>query len=98
MAHYPTKRYKNRRRIGWASRMPMSDSDILAGVVDAVRSRFFSATIVLCLPDREVLACEISEAGKRMRVSGRRGSVLVPTSVPWKLIEACRRADGTVKP
>ena len=98
MTHYPTKRYNNRRRIGWASRMRLSDSDILASVVDAVRSRFFSATIVLCLPDREVLACEISESGKRMRVSGRRGSVLVPSSVPWKLIEACRKADREAKP
>ena len=93
MAHYSTKRYKNRRRIGWASRMPLADSDILAGVVEAVRSRFFSATVVLCLPDREVLACEISESGRRLRISGRRGSVLVPASVAWKLIDACRKAD-----
>ena len=40
MTHYPTKRFRNRRRIGWASRMPMTDSYILASVVhDAAMRR-----------------------------------------------------------
>ena len=77
--------------------MPLSDDDILAGVVDSIRSRFFSFTVVLCLPNREVLACEVSEDGKRHRFSGRRGHVKVSSSVAWDFIDACRKADGGVK-
>lgn len=77
--------------------MPLCGDDILAGVVDSVRSRFFSFTVVLCLPDREVLACEVSEYGKRHRFSGRMGQVKVSASVAWDFINACRKADGGAK-
>lgn len=96
MTHYPTKRFRNRRRIGWASRMPspVPDADRLAAVADAVRSRFFSAAIVACLPNGETLAVEASEDGKRIRIAGRRGSVKVSAGVLWSFLEACRKADG----
>ena len=96
MSHYATKRFSNRRRICWASRLqnPISDADRLAAVADAVRSRFFSATIVACLPDGETLAVEASEDGKRIRIAGRRKSVKVSAGVLWSFLEACRKADG----
>lgn len=73
---------------------PVSGADRLAAVADAVRSRFFSATIVACLPDGETLAVEASEDGRRIRISGRRGSVKVSSGVLWSFLEACRKADG----
>lgn len=96
MIDYATKRFRNRRRIFWASRLPSpaSDANRLAAVADAVRSRFFSATIVACLPDGETLAVEASEDGRRIRIAGRRGSVKVSAGVLWSFLDACRKADG----
>ena len=49
--------------------------------------------LILGLPEGPLLA-NVEVYGRRMRVCGRSGRVTVPGSVPWRLIEAVRRADG----
>lgn len=53
--------------------------------------------LILGLPEGPLLA-GIDVHGKRMQVCGCGGRVTVPTSVPWRLIEAVRKADGVDKP
>ena len=53
--------------------------------------------LILGLPDGPLLA-GVEVYGKRMRICGRAGRVTVAPSVPWRLIEAVRKADGVDKP
>lgn len=53
--------------------------------------------LILGLPEGPLLA-GIDVHGKRMQVCGCGGRVTVAPSVPWRLIEAVRKADGVDKP
>lgn len=72
------------------------------GRLDAALDRAEAASdevcqvLVLGLPEGPLLA-GVEVYGKRMRICGRTGRVTVATSVPWRLIEAVRKADGKQK-
>jgi hypothetical protein len=53
--------------------------------------------LILGLPEGPLLA-GVEVYGKRIRICGRAGRVTVAPSVPWRLIEAVRKADGVDKP
>ena len=84
----------SRRRFCWASQLPAAN-DRLADAVERVRSRFFSAQVLIAIPSTgELLAVEVAEHGRRLQVRGRRGAVTVPGVVFWRLAAAARRADS----
>ena len=57
------------------------------------RSDDVCQVLILGLPEGPLLA-GVEAYGKRMRVCGRSGRVVVPSGIPWRLIEAVRKADG----
>ena len=61
------------------------------------RSDDVCQVLILGLPEGPLLA-GVDVYGKRIRICGRAGRVTVATSVPWRLIEAVRKADGVDKP
>ena len=60
------------------------------------RSDDVCQVLILGLPEGPLLA-GVEVYGKRIRICGRAGRVTVATSVPWRLIEAVRKADGKQK-
>lgn len=70
-----------------------------AGRLDAALERVEALSddvcqvLILGLPEGPLLA-GVEVYGKRMRICGRAGRVTVAPSVPWRLIEAVRRADA----
>ena len=70
--------------------------DVALDLAEAVSDEVCQV-LILGLPEGPLLA-GVEVYGKRMRICGRAGRVTVAPSVPWRLIEAVRKADGVDKP
>lgn len=86
------KRNGKRGRICFASKM-QRNNERLESVVECLRGDFFSGRFVIVLPENEILAGEIFEHGKKLRLNCRGKPVTIPASVFWPLIHAIREAD-----
>ena len=84
---------KSHRRICWASQLPAAN-DRLDDAVERVREKYFSAQVLIAMPDGELLAVEVCERGRRLAVKGKAGEVVVAPAVFWRLVEAARKAGG----
>ena len=83
---------KNRARLCWASRLP-SKNERLESAIEATRGPFFTASVVMVLPNGEIRAVQVSELGRRLQLRGRGRPVVVGSGVFWALAEAMRKAD-----
>lgn len=84
---------KSKRKWCWAAQLP-AKHDRLADAVERVREKFFSAQVLIALPDGELLVAEVVEHGRRLHVCGKSRRVTVAPATFWKLVEAVRKASG----
>ena len=85
--------HKPRRRLCWAIQLPPRN-DRLNDAVERVREKYFSAQVLIAIPNGEMLAVEVCERGRRLAVKGKAGEVVVAPAVFWRLVEAARMAGG----
>ena len=94
MSNYATLKKRGKRRLCYASQLPVAN-DRLADSVERISAAYFTAQVLICLPGGEILAAEVCEYGKRLRVRGKGNPATVAAGVFWNLVDAIRSADRT---
>ena len=92
MAHYATFKTRPRRRFGWGSQFVRNER--LSPAAELVRGPVFRASVLICLPDGEILPADVVEHGQRMQVVGKGGRVTIAPGVFWRLVDAARKANA----
>ncbi len=75
-------------RVGWAVQIPRADR--LDAALRVTNDRF-RASVLICLPDGELLPFDVVEHGRRLQVVGKAGRVTIAPGIFWRLVDPARK-------